>query len=148
MQAQSQGHEQLQEMELQNTSEAPSPEPLNAEECKDNPGQEEKQELHSEDVENKQANGYTEPDNPSQEQEEGQPPEHSEPPFSIFSSSERNLIVVIASLAALFSPLSANIYYPALNTLSEDLHQSLSKINLTITTYLVCTWSIPLMART
>lgn len=43
----------------------------------------------------------------------------------------------MASLAALFSPLSANIYYPALNTLSEDLHESLSNINLTITTYLV-----------
>ena len=68
------------------------------------------------------------------QEEEQQPPE---PPFYIFTSNERRFIVVMASLAALFSPLSANIYYPALNTLSEELHQSLSKINLTITTYLV-----------
>lgn len=60
-----------------------------------------------------------------------------EPPYSIFSRGQRNLIVVIASLAALFSPLTANIYYPALNTLADDLHESLSKINLTITTYLI-----------
>lgn len=64
--------------------------------------------------------------------------EHStEPPYSIFSRGQKNFVVVIASLAALFSPLTDNIYYPALNTLSEDLHESLSNINLTITTYLV-----------
>lgn len=61
-----------------------------------------------------------------------------EPPFSTFGTGEKRFIVAIASLAALFSPLSANIYYPALNTLSTDLHVSLSDINLTITTYLVC----------
>ena len=60
-----------------------------------------------------------------------------EPPYSIFSRRQRRLLIVIASLAALFSPLTANIYYPALNTLSDDLHESLSKINLTITTYLI-----------
>lgn len=60
-----------------------------------------------------------------------------EPPFSVFSARERNFLVAMASLAALFSPLTANIYYPALNTLSTELHVSLSKINLTITTYLV-----------
>ncbi|KAL8832096.1 MAG: hypothetical protein Q9191_000475 [Dirinaria sp. TL-2023a] len=67
----------------------------------------------------------------------GQQAPDPEPPFSIFSARESNFIVAIASLAALFSPLTANIYYPALNTLSTDLHVSLSKINLTITTYLV-----------
>lgn len=60
-----------------------------------------------------------------------------EPPFSIFSRSEKTFIVIIASLAALFSPLSANIYYPALNILAKDLNVSNSLINLTITSYLV-----------
>ena len=60
-----------------------------------------------------------------------------EPPFSIFSRSEKTFIVVIASLAALFSPLSANIYYPALNVLAKDLNVSNSLINLTVTSYLV-----------
>lgn len=59
------------------------------------------------------------------------------PPFSVFSARERKFLVAMASLAAMFSPLSANIYYPALNTLSTDLHVSISKINLTITTYLI-----------
>lgn len=60
-----------------------------------------------------------------------------EPPYSIFGKHEKHYIIALASLAALFSPLSANIYFPALNTLSHDLNVSLDKINLTITTYLV-----------
>ena len=60
-----------------------------------------------------------------------------EPPFSIFSRKEKTFIVVLASLAALFSPLSANIYYPALTVLAKDLNVSNTLINLTITSYLV-----------
>ncbi len=60
-----------------------------------------------------------------------------EPPFSIFSRSEKTFIVIIVSLAALFSPLSANIYYPALNVLAKDLNVSSTLINLTVTSYLV-----------
>ena len=60
-----------------------------------------------------------------------------EPPFSVFSRGEKTFLVVMASLAALFSPLSANIYYPALNVLATDLNVSNSLINLTITSYLV-----------
>lgn len=33
----------------------------------------------------------------------------TEPPYSVFSSGEKKFIVIMASLAALFSPLSANI---------------------------------------
>src|SRR5277367_426281 len=60
-----------------------------------------------------------------------------EPPFSIYSSREKKVIVLMASLAALLSPLSANIYYPALNVLADELSVSLTLINLTITAYLV-----------
>ncbi len=60
-----------------------------------------------------------------------------EPPFSIFSRGEKTFIIIMASLAALFSPLSANIYYPALTVLAEDLKTSNTLINLTITSYLV-----------
>lgn len=58
-------------------------------------------------------------------------------PYTLFGPRETIVIVIIASLAALFSPLSANIYYPALNILASDLNVSLSLINLTITSYLV-----------
>ena len=93
------------------------------------------QDLDLQDTEGEKADSRTESEQQEQETEE-QPTQ--EPPFSVFSIREKRFIVIIASLAALFSPLSANIYYPALNTLSTDLHVSLSKINLTITTYLVC----------
>ena len=56
---------------------------------------------------------------------------------SIFSSTQKKMIVLTASTAAFFSPLSSNIYLPALNVLAEDLHVSDAKINITITTYLV-----------
>jgi len=60
-----------------------------------------------------------------------------EPPYTLFGPREKIVIVIIASVAALFSPLSANIYYPALDILASDLNVSLSLINLTITSYLV-----------
>lgn len=65
-------------------------------------------------------------------------PEVAEPVFSIFSSVEKLAYVYIASLAAFASPVTGAIYYPALNVLAVDLHTSLSNINLSITTYLVC----------
>nr|QTE76010.1 ScyR10 [Scytalidium album] len=57
--------------------------------------------------------------------------------FSIYNKTEKLFFVILAGLAALFSPLSANIYYSALNTLATEFHTSLSNINLTITTYLI-----------
>lgn len=57
---------------------------------------------------------------------------------SVFSSGQKKFIVLMASIASFFSPLSANIYFPALNTLAHDLQVSNSRINLTVTTYLVC----------
>ncbi|KAE9380515.1 MFS general substrate transporter [Stipitochalara longipes BDJ] len=61
----------------------------------------------------------------------------SEAPWSVFSKKETVLIVLLGSLAAFLSPLTANIYYPAINDLSHDLHVSYSLINLTITVYLI-----------
>lgn len=59
-------------------------------------------------------------------------------PYSVFTPSQKRLIILTAALASSFSPLSANIYYPALNSIAADLQVSTSKINLTITTYMVC----------
>jgi hypothetical protein len=58
-------------------------------------------------------------------------------PFSIFSEFEKRLYAWSASLAAFSGPVSSTIYYPALNLLAEDLNTTATKINLTITTYLV-----------
>lgn len=43
----------------------------------------------------------------------------------------------MVSLAGFFSPLSANIYFPALNTLAEDFGTTESVMNLTLTSYMI-----------
>jgi hypothetical protein len=60
-----------------------------------------------------------------------------EPPFSTFTHTQKKLIVLTISFIGLLSPLSASIYFPAINTLANDLHVSITDINLTVTTYLV-----------
>lgn len=57
--------------------------------------------------------------------------------FSVFTVGQKRTIVATGSLAAFFSPLSSSIYFPALQTISNELGVSISKINLTVTTYLV-----------
>lgn len=59
------------------------------------------------------------------------------PPYSVFSRGEKRLLVCIVGLAMLFSPLTANIYFPAMTQLQTDLAASEQQINLSITTYLV-----------
>lgn len=58
-------------------------------------------------------------------------------PYSSFSSAKKKYIVFTAAGAGLFSSLSAQIYFPALNTLASDLNVSASLINLTVTSYMV-----------
>ena len=59
------------------------------------------------------------------------------PPYSTFSEPMKIFTILLASFAAIISPISASIYFPALNTLARDLHVSTTSINLTITTYMV-----------
>ena len=59
------------------------------------------------------------------------------PPYSAFSLSKKRYIVFMAAWAGFFSPLSANIYYPALNTISKELNVSSQVINLTLTSYMI-----------
>lgn len=63
--------------------------------------------------------------------------ETNDVPYSVFSSREKKVILLAASTGALISPLTSNIYFPALNTLADDLNVSISQINLSITTYMV-----------
>lgn len=60
-----------------------------------------------------------------------------EPLFSTFTLTQKKLIVLTISFIGLLSPLSASIYFPAIGTLANDLHVSVTDINLTVTTYLV-----------
>ena len=56
--------------------------------------------------------------------------------YSVFTTSEKWCIVAMVSFAAWFSTLSSFIYYPAIPTLSTALDVSVSKINLTVATYM------------
>jgi hypothetical protein len=59
------------------------------------------------------------------------------PPYTIYTKRQKIGIIFAASFASFFSPMSANIYVPALNSVAASMHVSNSKINLTLTTYLV-----------
>jgi MFS family permease len=61
----------------------------------------------------------------------------SPPPHSIFTYRQKCLIVTMISIASFFSPLSANIYFPALDTLSIDFNTTESIMNLTLTSYMI-----------
>jgi hypothetical protein len=61
----------------------------------------------------------------------------SDPAYSVFSKREKIFIAIMASVSTFFSPLSANIYFPALNTIAVDLQISDTLVNLTVTTYMV-----------
>jgi hypothetical protein len=58
--------------------------------------------------------------------------------YSSFSPWQKRFIVFAATMGAFFSPLTTQIYFPALTTIAKDLNVTNSKINLTITTYMVC----------
>ena len=58
------------------------------------------------------------------------------PPFTVFSQRQRWTIVVLGSLAAIFGPISSNIYVPAIPSIVDDFHKSTQKIDLTLTIYL------------
>lgn len=59
------------------------------------------------------------------------------PPWSVFTSKQKRFIVFMVAMAGFFSPLSANIYFPALTTLAEEFSVSNSVINLTLTSYMI-----------
>ncbi|OGM40596.1 putative MFS transporter [Aspergillus bombycis] len=58
-------------------------------------------------------------------------------PYCSLSERRKISVMLIASFSGIISPISASIYYPALPSLANDMHVSISLINLTITTYLI-----------
>lgn len=58
-------------------------------------------------------------------------------PYSAFPIKAKRLIVLGAASASIFAPLSMQIYLPSLTTLVEDFGVSRTKINLTLSVYMV-----------
>ncbi|KAK3688692.1 major facilitator superfamily domain-containing protein [Podospora appendiculata] len=74
----------------------------------------------------------------------GEPPSEAPAPsadtppvYTSFTLWEKRLIVLAASFSAFFSPLTAQIYLPALTVIADEFAVSSSQINLTVTTYMV-----------
>jgi len=65
------------------------------------------------------------------------------PPYSVFTKAQKRLICFLIAFAAMFSPLSSFIYYPAITSLSRDLNVSIELINLTITSYMIVSGIAP-----
>ncbi|KAE8376120.1 major facilitator superfamily domain-containing protein [Aspergillus bertholletiae] len=75
---------------------------------------------------------------PSSPLEDSLEAQQSSPPvYHIFTRSRKLEMVMIVSIAAIFSPLSSNIYFPALGAISRDLHTSMALTTLTITIYMI-----------
>ncbi|KAL2808893.1 major facilitator superfamily domain-containing protein [Aspergillus granulosus] len=58
-------------------------------------------------------------------------------PYSAFTRAQKRFIVFSASWAGFFSPVSSQIYFPALNSVAHDLGVSGALINLTLTSYMI-----------
>lgn len=59
------------------------------------------------------------------------------PVYSALGKWKKRYVVAMVTWAAFLSPTSANIYFPALNPLKEELHVSTTLINLTLTSYMI-----------
>ncbi|KAI1267063.1 MFS general substrate transporter [Xylariaceae sp. FL1019] len=59
------------------------------------------------------------------------------PIYSSFTTGEKRAIVFGASIGVFFSPLSAQIYFPALDAIASDLDITVTQVNLTVTTYMI-----------
>ncbi|KAI8959201.1 MFS general substrate transporter [Daldinia sp. FL1419] len=61
----------------------------------------------------------------------------SGPPYTVFSPSLIRWIICMNCVSAFISPITANIYFPAIPALSHDLGVSIGQINLTLTTFMI-----------
>jgi multidrug resistance protein len=68
-----------------------------------------------------------------------------ETPYTIFTKSQKLGLILLVALASIYSPLSSFIYYPALTAVANDLNTTLSKVNLTITSYMVVSGVAPMI---
>ncbi|KAF2215739.1 hypothetical protein CERZMDRAFT_109648 [Cercospora zeae-maydis SCOH1-5] len=63
--------------------------------------------------------------------------EKSTEQYCVLPTAQKVFVVFTAALASTFSPLSSNIYYPAINSIAKDLTVTPSMMNFTITAYML-----------
>ncbi|KAK9320891.1 putative MFS transporter [Lipomyces orientalis] len=59
------------------------------------------------------------------------------PVHTVFTRPQRTFIVIMITLGSFFSPLSGQIYFPAIPDIANEYHTTTGRINLTITTYMI-----------
>ncbi|KAI8965403.1 MFS general substrate transporter [Daldinia sp. FL1419] len=79
----------------------------------------------------------TDADARTKESSDASPAEGTPPRFTVYKPWQKRLIVLSAAFSALFASWTAQIYLPALNIAAEDLHVSITRINLTVTSYMI-----------
>ncbi|KAF8167670.1 major facilitator superfamily domain-containing protein [Crassisporium funariophilum] len=72
-------------------------------------------------------------------------PRDNDIPYTRFTKNEKWFIVGLTAAVGLFSPLTANIYFPAIPTLSRAFNKSTELINLTVTMYMVLQGVAPMV---
>ena len=63
--------------------------------------------------------------------------------YSLFTKGEKHWIVILIAFAGWFSTLSSFVYYPAITSIAIDLHTTVAKISLTVTSYLIVSGFVP-----
>ncbi|KAK3997031.1 major facilitator superfamily domain-containing protein [Cladorrhinum sp. PSN332] len=79
--------------------------------------------------------------------QQAEPEDASKPesPYHIFTKTQKWTLITIIGVAGLFSGLSSNIYFPALDQIAQDLQVGLTTISLTITSYMIFQGISPLI---
>jgi multidrug resistance protein len=75
--------------------------------------------------------------------EGGQNVDESLRPYSNFSQRQKAVIVALIATAGFFSPFTAFIYFPALQSIASDLGVTIELMNITVTVYLLVQALVP-----
>ncbi|THU98469.1 MFS general substrate transporter [Dendrothele bispora CBS 962.96] len=65
------------------------------------------------------------------------PASQKEPPYSVYSKKEKWFLVLLIAVSGLFSPLTANVYFPAILTLANAYSVQSQYCLVTVTMYMV-----------
>lgn len=72
----------------------------------------------------------------------------SGPPYTIYNHKTKMFILASVSVSSLISPFGATTFYPALNTLADQLNVTPTMVNLSLTTYMVPACHSPSLENT
>lgn len=63
--------------------------------------------------------------------------------YSVFTKRQTVMIVVLVAIAGFFSPFTAFVYFPAIQSIASDYEVSIELMNITVTVYLIVQGIVP-----